>query len=217
MSSTVASQLTSSSLTTTSSPASGTFDATFATFTPPAPSSALPDPGSIGAGGQTGSDSGFSSSLYPTLVLLLTVSATIVFRSTLLRRRQRTAILAAIANGTYVPPSPPSRANQSVFGEKPRMYEVFLDEDKARSQKWASLAVFVLCRFIIADLCDLGGSSSWNITFNNPVDHLKYTCRDESIGRENEAVPQVHHARLPPMEALAPIRGPFVFYRVHTA
>ena len=145
----------------------------------------------------------------------------------LFRRRQRAAILAAIANGTYVPPSPPSRANQSVFGEKPRMYEVFLDEEKARSQKWASLAVrlstlspvllVVLCRFIIADLCDLGRSSPRNITSNNPVDHLEYTCRDESIGRENEAVPQVRYARLPPMETLAPIRDLFVFYRVHTA
>ncbi|KAL1943703.1 hypothetical protein VTO73DRAFT_4148 [Trametes versicolor] len=55
-----------------------------------------------------------------TLVLLLVVSATIIARSYVIRRRHRALIAEAIANGTYVPPV------RVRVGRKPKMYEVHL-------------------------------------------------------------------------------------------
>ncbi|KAI0665598.1 hypothetical protein C8Q78DRAFT_1083834 [Trametes maxima] len=66
-----------------------------------------------------------SASLYlytflATLVLLLLVSATIIARSYVIRRRHREFIAQAIANGTYVPPA------RIRIGKKPKMFEVAL-------------------------------------------------------------------------------------------
>ncbi|KAH9847098.1 hypothetical protein C2E23DRAFT_531814 [Lenzites betulinus] len=55
-----------------------------------------------------------------TLVLLLVVSATIIARSYVLRRRHRALIAEAIANGTFVPPV------RVRVGRKPKMYQVSL-------------------------------------------------------------------------------------------
>ncbi|KAI0643269.1 hypothetical protein C8Q79DRAFT_168628 [Trametes meyenii] len=66
-----------------------------------------------------------SASLYlytflATLILLLLVSATIIARSYVIRRRHREFIAQAIANGTYVPPA------RIRIGKKPKMFEVAL-------------------------------------------------------------------------------------------
>ena len=63
-----------------------------------------------------------------TLVLLLSVSAAIVVRSFILRRRHRLMVEEAIRNGTWVPPAPlTSRASRNVdLSKKPKMWEVYL-------------------------------------------------------------------------------------------
>ena len=58
-----------------------------------------------------------------TLVVLLSVSAVIVFRSLVLWRRRR-MVEEAIRNGTWVPPSPPSRVDLS---KKPVLWEAYID------------------------------------------------------------------------------------------
>ncbi|KAI0739420.1 hypothetical protein C8Q80DRAFT_181433 [Daedaleopsis nitida] len=65
-----------------------------------------------------------------TLVLLLLVSATIIFRSWALRRHQRALIAEAIANGTYVPPG-----KAADLGDRPKMYEVFIGDEDALTEK----------------------------------------------------------------------------------
>ncbi|KAI0702389.1 hypothetical protein C8T65DRAFT_263869 [Cerioporus squamosus] len=60
-----------------------------------------------------------------TLIILLIVSATIVFRSYALRRRQRAAIAEAIANGTYVDP------DKAPVVERPRMFDMHIGTEKA--------------------------------------------------------------------------------------
>ncbi|KIM42016.1 hypothetical protein M413DRAFT_445201 [Hebeloma cylindrosporum] len=62
-----------------------------------------------------------------TLVLLLTVSAAIVIRSFVLRRRHRRMVEEAIRNGTWVPPSPPSRAAKVDLSKKPILWEAYID------------------------------------------------------------------------------------------
>ncbi|KAJ7595047.1 hypothetical protein C8J56DRAFT_777416, partial [Mycena floridula] len=58
-----------------------------------------------------------------TLVLLLGVSAAIVFRSLLLRRRHRRMIEEAIRNGTWIPPAAGRRIDPS---KKPKLFEAHL-------------------------------------------------------------------------------------------
>lgn len=63
-----------------------------------------------------------------TLVLLLSVSAAIVVRSFLLRRRHRRLIEEAIRNGTWIPPAPTGRSGPRVdLSKKPRLWEAYLD------------------------------------------------------------------------------------------
>jgi len=77
-----------------------------------------------------------SSSLYlytflATLVLLLGVSAAIVFRSFILRRRHQRLIDEAIQNGTWVPPSfGPSGRRHNDIGEQPVIWEAWVGSDK---------------------------------------------------------------------------------------
>ncbi|KAI0327445.1 hypothetical protein GY45DRAFT_1338774 [Cubamyces sp. BRFM 1775] len=59
----------------------------------------------------------------PTLVLLLIVSATIIARSYVLRRRQRAIIAEAIRNGTYVFPVRPR------YARKPKMFQVAITKE----------------------------------------------------------------------------------------
>ncbi|EDR09313.1 uncharacterized protein LACBIDRAFT_326010 [Laccaria bicolor S238N-H82] len=65
-----------------------------------------------------------------TLVLLLSVSAAIVVRSFILRRRHRLMVEEAIRNGTWVAPAPlTSRASRNVdLSKKPKMWEVYLGQ-----------------------------------------------------------------------------------------
>ena len=58
-----------------------------------------------------------------TLVLLLIVSATIIARSYVLRRRQRAIIAEAIRNGTYVFPVRPRLAR------RPKMFQVAITKE----------------------------------------------------------------------------------------
>lgn len=61
------------------------------------------------------------------------------------RRRQRAAILEAIRNGTYVPPDPEDptagagrgRLGAVLLGEKPKMFEVAIVDEKWRMQEEA--------------------------------------------------------------------------------
>ena len=59
-----------------------------------------------------------------TLIILILVSATIVFRSYALRRRQRALIAEAIANGTYVDPDKPPVV------DRPKMFEMHIGEEE---------------------------------------------------------------------------------------
>jgi len=74
---------------------------------------------------------GSSASLYlytflATLVLLLAISALIVLRASVLRRRQRALMEEAIRNGTYVPPASRIRTEEA---DKPVLYDVYLRGD----------------------------------------------------------------------------------------
>ncbi|KAH9476641.1 hypothetical protein JR316_0010677 [Psilocybe cubensis] len=73
-----------------------------------------------------------SASLYlytflATLVLLLSVSAAIVIRSFVLRRRHRLMVEEAIRNGTWVPPAPPTRPVKVDLSKKPMLWEAYID------------------------------------------------------------------------------------------
>lgn len=67
-----------------------------------------------------------------TLILLLGVSAAIVLRSLVLRRRHRRMIEEAIANGTWIPPTPTTGAggrggrDKVDLTKKPKMYEAYI-------------------------------------------------------------------------------------------
>ncbi|KAJ3839173.1 hypothetical protein F5878DRAFT_617302 [Lentinula raphanica] len=98
----------------------------------------------------SGSDGGDSiansASLYlytflATLVLLLGVSAAIVVRSLLLRRRHRRMIEEAIRNGTYVPPSVLASARGRVdLANKPKMWEATVrSEWNGKEGGWADI------------------------------------------------------------------------------
>ncbi|EPQ55558.1 hypothetical protein GLOTRDRAFT_138452 [Gloeophyllum trabeum ATCC 11539] len=76
-----------------------------------------------------------------TLILLLSISAAIVFRSLVLRQRHRRLVHQAILAGTYVPgvfPPPPGGGRRAVAraaaepGPKPVLYEVYVGQDRAR-------------------------------------------------------------------------------------
>ncbi|KAH6904346.1 hypothetical protein BKA70DRAFT_1296335 [Coprinopsis sp. MPI-PUGE-AT-0042] len=76
---------------------------------------------------------GTSAALYlytflATLFLLLTVSAVIVIRSFILRRRHRRLVEEAIRNGTWVPPPQPfsARTPRVDLSKKPVMWEAYL-------------------------------------------------------------------------------------------
>ncbi|KAF9038781.1 hypothetical protein BDZ89DRAFT_1129548 [Hymenopellis radicata] len=89
----------------------------------PSPSSDFPSPSQTGSGNITSSASLYLYTFLATLVLLLSVSAAIVLRSLVLRRRHAAAIAAAIRNGTYAPPTRAPRIDPS---QKPPMYEAHL-------------------------------------------------------------------------------------------
>ncbi|KAJ4490551.1 hypothetical protein J3R30DRAFT_3422787 [Lentinula aciculospora] len=76
-----------------------------------------------------------------TLVLLLGVSAAIVVRSLLLRRRHRRMVEEAIRNGTYVPPSVIATARGRVdLAMKPKMWEATArSEWNGKEGGWADI------------------------------------------------------------------------------
>ncbi|KAK0451195.1 uncharacterized protein EV420DRAFT_1482599 [Desarmillaria tabescens] len=88
-----------------------------------------------GAGNDGGSLNS-SASLYlytflATLILLLGVSAAIVFRSLILRRRHRRMVEEAIRNGTWIPPTN-GRGMRFDPSQKPIMYEAAMNIQKNR-------------------------------------------------------------------------------------
>jgi len=106
------------------------------TFVPPSSTTSAAESSSSSAGG--GSTGGVpsiasSASLYlytflATLVLLLSVSAAIVARSFVLRRRHRLMMEEAIRNGTWIPPAPGTGASRPRvdLSKKPVMWEAHL-------------------------------------------------------------------------------------------
>ncbi|KAG7443789.1 uncharacterized protein BT62DRAFT_995821 [Guyanagaster necrorhizus] len=90
---------------------------------------------SLGAGsGNDGGSLNSSASLYlytflATLILLLGVSAAIVFRSLILRRRHRRMVNEAILNGTWIPPAS-RRGMRFDPSQKPIMYEAAMNIEK---------------------------------------------------------------------------------------
>ncbi|KAL1745596.1 hypothetical protein HDZ31DRAFT_63005 [Schizophyllum fasciatum] len=83
-----------------------------------------------------------SASLYlytflATLILLLGVSAAIVIRSLILRRRHRALVEEAIRNGTWVPPPTRPRVDLS---KKPKLHEAFLDSHSIQHQRQSGRA-----------------------------------------------------------------------------
>jgi len=108
--------------------------------TTPAPSSTQSSP-SPGPTSEPNGPPGQSSSLYlftflATLLLLLAVSCAIVVRSFILRRRFRRRIEEAIAAGVLIPGSLDDgpgggmgRNRRRDFGEKPKLWEVWVDEN----------------------------------------------------------------------------------------
>ncbi|TRM64825.1 hypothetical protein BD626DRAFT_490003 [Schizophyllum amplum] len=94
----------------------------------------------------TGPSLASSASLYlytflATLILLLGVSAAIVVRSLILRRRHRALVEEAIRNGTWIPPATRPRVDLS---KKPKLHEAYLDSHGAhqshtrRAEDWLS-------------------------------------------------------------------------------
>ncbi|KAJ7754847.1 hypothetical protein B0H16DRAFT_738690 [Mycena metata] len=113
-------------------PSFSSFPQTGSTSTDPGvTATALPgngtgDNSSGGGGGGNGIQSSAQLYLYTflaTLILLLAVSAAIVVRSLLLRRRHRRMVAEAIANGTWVAPAPRLRVD---LRKKPRLWDAFL-------------------------------------------------------------------------------------------
>jgi len=89
-------------------------------FVPPAPS----DNGN--SGGTPGTSALYLYTFLATLLLLLGISAVIICRSILIRRRTRRLIEEAIANGTWIPPAGRAPVN---LAEKPLLYDVYTDSD----------------------------------------------------------------------------------------
>ncbi|KAJ3887475.1 hypothetical protein GG344DRAFT_80694 [Lentinula edodes] len=99
-----------------------------------------------GSGSDSGGSLANSASLYlytflATLVLLLGVSAAIVVRSLVLRRRHRRMVEEAIRNGTYVPPSVIATARGRVdLAMKPKMWEATVrSEWNGKEGGWADI------------------------------------------------------------------------------
>jgi len=150
----MASTATSSQSTTANSTSSlGTSTSLFSqTFTAPTHDS-VPTTSSNGGGGgdgsgipaNTGPQIASSASLYlytflATLVLLLSVSAAIILRSLVIRRRHRRLVEEAIANGTWLPPTQgpggPSGTRARVdLSRKPKMWEAFVGDDTVHGEK----------------------------------------------------------------------------------
>ncbi|KAF8897986.1 hypothetical protein CPB85DRAFT_1328205 [Mucidula mucida] len=92
------------------------------------PTDDFPSPsltGSPALGNTTSSASLYLYTFLATLVLLLSVSAAIVLRSLILRRRHAAMMAEAIRNGTYIPPTN-TRGPKIDPSQKPPMYEAHL-------------------------------------------------------------------------------------------
>ncbi|KAL1682935.1 hypothetical protein EV122DRAFT_249098 [Schizophyllum commune] len=121
------------SATSSQTPTSSLFSSTFSTT--PTTSSSAADSDNTG-GIDTGPSLASSASLYlytflATLILLLGVSAAIVIRSLILRRRHRALVEEAIRNGTWIPPATRPRVDLS---KKPKLHEAFLDAHSTHTQ-----------------------------------------------------------------------------------
>jgi hypothetical protein len=89
------------------------------------------DPSTTSDAGNSGGTPAGTSALYlytflATLLLLLGISAAIVCRSIIVRRRTRRLIEEAIANGTWIPPAVRVPVN---LAEKPLLYDVYTELD----------------------------------------------------------------------------------------
>ncbi|KAI0920130.1 hypothetical protein AcW1_001952 [Taiwanofungus camphoratus] len=102
------------------------------TTSAPPSSSSQPSQSQNGTPTLTSSASLYLYTFLATLVLLLSVSAAIVVRSYLIRRRQRRQLEEAIRDGTYIPP--PQLSRQRKFGEKPSLHDVYLMSDREKGR-----------------------------------------------------------------------------------
>ncbi|KAF8200285.1 hypothetical protein BJ912DRAFT_626834 [Pholiota molesta] len=131
----------------TPSPAASTIMTTVTTTMASTPSPGPPGGGGGGGEGGAGQQNNSASiatsaSLYlytflATLVLLLSVSAAIVIRSFILRRRHRLMVEEAIRNGTWVPPAPPSR-RRAWTSARSRAVGAYIDEKGSVAALYAS-------------------------------------------------------------------------------
>lgn len=74
-----------------------------------------------------------------TLLVLFGVSVGVIARSCVLRRRFRRQMAAAVDAGVVLPPR--LAKNHVPLGEKPVLYEVWMDHPHSREQGWPGVAV----------------------------------------------------------------------------
>lgn len=145
-----------------------------------------------------------SASLYlytflATLVLLLTVSAAIVVRSFILRRRHRLMVEEAIRNGTWIPPTQPSRPARVDLSKKPVLWEAYIDDkggppgQTEQSREWDLIKPFSAAYFNKpVDLQPtLTSNSSHSLPTNTPtVDNFGNGSSTPSVrGTRSDDVP----------------------------
>lgn len=117
-------------------------DSATGTATSSAPSGSNSSNDSSSGGNITNSASLYLYTFLATLVLLLGVSAAIVVRSLILRRRHRRMIEEAIRNGTYVPPNVLANSRGRIDpAKKPKLWEaaVFESEWKGKEGEWSDI------------------------------------------------------------------------------
>ncbi|KAJ7506976.1 hypothetical protein B0H11DRAFT_187814 [Mycena galericulata] len=189
------------------------------TFTQPFPSfSPSPSGGPILGGGNGGQDNnnGQNAGIQPsaqlylytflaTLILLLGVSSAIVMRSLILRRRHRRMVEEAIANGTWVPPTPRVKVD---LRKKPRLWDAHIAPPvlDARADEWEGIMVCIfipfhsIFRLLFSRCVSPGGvEARFSVPFF-PFDFLLPCVSNTSprpylcFGTEDEEVPLPHGA-----------------------
>ncbi|KAI0270466.1 hypothetical protein BC834DRAFT_967254 [Gloeopeniophorella convolvens] len=124
------------------------------TTSPPAPSTTSSGNGNGIIGGSGGNGPPTSLYLYTfvaTLSLLFAIFGTLVVRSVRLRRRRNAAILAAIANGTYVPAAARGgKPGDAALAPKPRLWEAHLAPPDADVEKgWGGVFPVAASTFVL--------------------------------------------------------------------
>lgn len=145
--------------------------------TPPAPTTGGNNPNDNNSPPSIGN----SASLYlytflATLVLLLGVSAAIVIRSLILRRRHRRMIEEAIRNGTYVSPSVLAHSRGRVdLAKKPKLWEATVLRELNSKGEWSD--VFP----VSASISSKTGTIPLPVTSNSSSDTTSDSTTDNAV------------------------------------